>query len=253
MNPDWALITSEELSNQEKMLKNATTNNSATNAKTLEQKPLKHSRDKDKVNLQLTPAQIYKIIVSPSVLDFGDVCVKTTSVKSLDFLNTLDQPIHVELENDCNELRHTNPLGQIIPAQSKGSFPIVFESECVQTFQRSISYRVNYSYRHHIIILAESKLPSLKLSTSHVVLHQLGGVQPDLCYRTNISIINPFNSTAEFTWVPIYGEQGTAFSIRPASGIIEPFKDLECEIVWHGSFLGESERKIIKPARKIID
>ena len=37
--------------------------------------------------------------------------------------------------------------------------------------------------------------------------------------------------------MPIYGEQGTAFSIRPASGTIEPFKDLECEIVWHGSFL----------------
>ena len=62
----------------------------------------------------------------------------------------------------------------------------------------------------------------------------------------------------EFTWIPIYGEQGTAFSIRPAAGkkneifkyilniniflflkkgIIEPFKDLECELVWHGSYL----------------
>jgi hypothetical protein len=50
-------------------------------------------------------------------------------------------------------------------------------------------------------------------------------------------VANPFNATAEFTWVPIYGEQGTAFSIRPASGLIEPFKDLDCEIVWHGSFL----------------
>ena len=166
------------------------------------------NRDKDKVNMQLTPAQIYKIIVSPSVLDFGDVCVKTQCIKNLDFLNTLDQPIHVELENDCAELRQTNPLGQIIQPQSKGTFPIVFESESVQSFQRSISYRVNYSYKHHIIILAESKLPSLHLSTEHVVLHQLSGVQPDLCYRTNVSIINPFNSTAEFTWVPIYGEQG---------------------------------------------
>ena len=116
----------------------------------------------------------------------------------------------------------------------------------VQTqYERSISYRINYSYRHHIIVLAESKLPCLKLSkdsrepsmSEHVVLNQIHGAQAELCYRTNITVINPYNANAEFTWVPIYGEQGTAFSIRPASGTIEPFKDIDCEIVWHGSYL----------------
>lgn len=75
------------------------------------------------------------------------------------------------------------------------------------------------------------------MSKPHAVLNQLLDVQPDICYRTNITVINPYNSTTEFTWMPIYGEQGTAFSIRPASGIIEPFKDIDCEIVWHGSYL----------------
>lgn len=108
-------------------------------------------------------------------------------------------------------------------------------------------------------MLAESKLPTLKLSSDHLLLSQLSGIQAELCYRSNITIINPYNTVAEFTWIPIYGEQGTAFSIRPASGsnffpvnnriqfknnnlilkigIIEPYKDLECEVVWHGSFL----------------
>lgn len=203
------------------------------------------ARDKERVSVQLTPTQIYKIVVTPSVIDFGEVCIKSVSSKSLEFFNTLDQPIFVELENDCNELRQTTPLSQFIPAQSKGVFQIVFESEYVQTFQRSISYRINFSYRHHIIVLAESKLPCLKLSKhggeakmlEHVVLHQLHGAQPDLCYRTNITVSNPYNANAEFTWMPIYGEQGTAFSIRPASGTIEAFKDIDCEIVWHGSYL----------------
>ena len=39
-------------------------------------------------------------------------------------------------KNDCTELASTSPLGLIIPAQSKGTFPIVFESDYVQTFQR---------------------------------------------------------------------------------------------------------------------
>lgn len=86
-------------------------------------------------------------------------------------------------------------------------------------FFRSISYRINYSYRHHIIVLADNRLPSLKLNKNHIVLHQLQGVQPDLCYRGNVTICNPYNSTIEFTWIPIYGEKGTAFSIRPATGL----------------------------------
>jgi hypothetical protein len=50
------LITPEELTNQEKLIKNAT-NSQSPNAIAL-------MRDKEKVSLQLTPAQIYKIIVS---------------------------------------------------------------------------------------------------------------------------------------------------------------------------------------------
>ncbi len=135
----------------------------------------------------------------------------------------------------------TTPLSQIIQPSSKGTFQLAFESDFVQTFQRSISYRINYSYRHHIIILADCKLPSVQLSKTHLVLHQIPGVQPDLCYRSNVTVKNPFNTQIEFTWIPIYGEQGTAFSIRPAAGFMEPFKDLECEVVWHGSSLAPAK------------
>lgn len=34
----------------------------------------------------------------PNVIDFGEVCVRSVSIKNLEFLNTLDQPIHVEIE-----------------------------------------------------------------------------------------------------------------------------------------------------------
>ncbi len=239
VNPDWQLLTTDQIVIKEAEMRR--------NLAFKESLPLNipNSREREKVNVQLTPSQIYKIIVTPSVIDFTDVCIKSVSSKGLEFFNSLDQPIFVEIENDCNELRQSTPLGQLIPAQSKGVFNIIFESEYVQSFQRSISYRINYSYRHHIIVLAESKLPCLHLSKDasqgslqeHVVLHQIHSAQPDLCYRSNITLKNPYNANAEFTWMPIYGEQGTAFSIRPASGTVEAFKDIDCEIVWHGSFL----------------
>ncbi len=239
MNPDWQLLTTDDIVFREtEMRQNLAGKEPAPLAIT-------NSREKEKVSVQLTPSQIYKIIVTPSVIDFADVCIKSVSSRSLEFFNSLDQPIFVEIENDCNELRQSTPLCQLIPAQSKGVFTIVFESDFVQSFQRSISYRVNYSYRHHIIVLAESQLPCLHLSKDasqgslqeHVVLQQIHSAQPDLCYRSNITLKNPYNANAEFTWMPIYGEQGTAFSIRPASGTVEAFKDIDCEIVWHGSYL----------------
>lgn len=60
------------------------------------------NRDKERVSVQLTPSQIYKIIVAPSVIDFDEVCIKSVSSKNLEFFNTLDQAIYVELEVSVN-------------------------------------------------------------------------------------------------------------------------------------------------------
>ena len=87
VNEKWQLITSEELLKQEKLLKANSVN--AANVS---------NRERDKLRVQLTPAQIYKVIVSPSVVDFGDVSVRSLSFKNLEFLNTLDRPILVEIE-----------------------------------------------------------------------------------------------------------------------------------------------------------
>merc|ERR1712087_946889 len=35
---------------------------------------------------------------------------------------------------------------------------------------------------------------------------------------------------------PIVGDLGTAFSIRPATGTVEAFSSLDCEVVFHPSF-----------------
>jgi hypothetical protein len=80
------------LSNQEFLLKNSSNNKDIVNINSLTIK------EKEQISTPLTPAQIYKIITSPSAVDFGEVCIKSVSIKNLDFLNTLDQPIHVELE-----------------------------------------------------------------------------------------------------------------------------------------------------------
>ena len=255
VNPDWRLITFGELADKAHTLKSHSQQqlhhgsgsgvSGGSHAQEQEPTQLKAMAKRAAAIAQehmatqpLTPAQIYKVVVEPSVIDFGEISIKTVGSRELSFFNTLDQPIHVALDvNECAELAQTTRSAQIIPAQTKASFHVKFSSSHVQSFQRSISYRINHSYQHHLIVLAENKLPSLTLTSPHVVLQQLAGVQPDLCYRRNIGLVNKFNTMLQFEWMPIYGEMGTAFSIRPASGQVEPNKELECELVWHGSYL----------------
>ena len=59
--------------------------------------------------------------------------------------------------------------------------------------------------------------------------------------RGVITVNNPLNHPAEFTWSPILGERGTAFSIRPATGTVDAGKDLDCEVVFHPSYLAPDD------------
>ena len=66
VNSNWQLLTTSEMASKEASMKSSFPKATA---------PLTISaRDKERVSVQLTPAQIYKIAVSPSVIDFGEVC-----------------------------------------------------------------------------------------------------------------------------------------------------------------------------------
>ena len=52
-----------------------------------------------------------------------------------------------------------------------------------------------------------------------------------------MTLKNSLNHPADFTWSPILSERGTAFSIRPATGSVEAGTDLDCEVVFHPSYL----------------
>lgn len=51
-----------------------------------------------------------------------------------------------------------------------------------------------------------------------------------------MTVHNRRNFPAEFTWSPVLSDRGTAFSIRPATGIVDAYKDLKCEVKYHIEF-----------------
>ena len=49
-------------------------------------------------SIEIFLTAIFFFLIGPRLIDFGEVCVKSVSMRYLEFFNTLDQPIHIEIE-----------------------------------------------------------------------------------------------------------------------------------------------------------
>nr|XP_039264663.1 cilia- and flagella-associated protein 47-like isoform X2 [Styela clava] len=190
---------------------------------------------------QLTPQDLHKIIIGPPTIDFGQVCLRSTNMKQLSIINNLDQHIHVQVTIDCRELRQTSPLSQVVPPGSKAQLSLVFESSVEGRFQRSIVYTVNNQNESHILVLGTVVPVALELNSNKLELEPTPGMPAEAGYRSVVTLYNRRNYGAEFTWSPILTDRGTAFSVRPATGVVEAYKDLKCEVVFHPSYFAPLE------------
>ncbi|XP_063809558.1 cilia- and flagella-associated protein 47 isoform X2 [Pseudophryne corroboree] len=192
--------------------------------------------EKEDCSLSLTPQQLYQVVIGPSTIDFGDVCVRSTSVKEMNVINSLHTYIWVQVEIDCDELQQTSPLSHVVPPMSKTEIPVVFETNSLGKFKKSITYTVNNKHTGHILVTAKAVPIALELSCHELILKPNNYFLAETGFRSSIRLYNRRNHPAEFSWKPVITEKGIAFSIRPAKGIVDAYGDLECEVVWHAGF-----------------
>ncbi|XP_075708861.1 cilia- and flagella-associated protein 47 isoform X2 [Rhinoderma darwinii] len=192
--------------------------------------------EKEDCSLVLTPQQLHHIVIGPSTIEFGEVCVRSISVKEMNIINSLPTYIWVQVDIDCDELQQTSPLSHVVPPMSKTEIPVVFETNTLGKFKKSISYTVNNKQVGHILVTAKAVPIALELSSHELVLKPNNDFLADTGFRSSIRLYNRRNHAAEFSWKPIITEKGIAFSIRPARGIVDAYEDLECEVVWHPGF-----------------
>ena len=83
---------------------------------------------------------------------------------------------------------------------------------------RSINYSINSFYKNHLTVMANVVPPMLNMNTELLEVGSTAGLPAEAGMRSIITLTNPLNYPADFTWYPVVGERGTAFSIRPASG-----------------------------------
>lgn len=198
-------------------------------------------REKHDCSSVLSPQELKLVDIGPSLMDFGQVCLRSASSKDLMIVNNLNSFIHVVVEIDCRELRQTSPLSQVIPPNSVAKLAMMFESNVRGRFERSINYSINGYHRQHIVVLAEVVSVALELSGDKVLLRPCPGLLADSGLRGSITLINKRNYPAEFSWSPVVNERGTAFSIRPSIGTVDAFTSLECEVVYQPTFSAPEE------------
>eukprot|EP00079_Xenopus_tropicalis_P021661 XP_012813080.1 PREDICTED: cilia- and flagella-associated protein 47 isoform X1 [Xenopus tropicalis] len=194
------------------------------------------STEKEDCSLTLTPQQLIHVIIGPSTIDFGEVCVRSTSVQELQIINSLHAYIWVQLQIDCDELQQTGPISHVVPPMSKTEVPVVLETNTLGKFKKSVTYTINGKHSGHILITAKAVPVALELSSNEIVLTPNSNFLAEKGFRSSVRLYNRRNHPAEFNWKPVITDKGIAFSIRPARGTVDAYKDLECEVVWHPGF-----------------
>ncbi|XP_042314327.1 cilia- and flagella-associated protein 47 [Sceloporus undulatus] len=187
-------------------------------------------------SLILTSKQLHQIFIGPSTIDFGEVCVHSSSTRKLHIINNLSVHVWIQVKIKSEELQQTSPLSHVVPPYTKTHIPVVFENDELGNFQKSFTYTINQHHTGHVLVVAKIVPIALELSTREVTLHPAFSFLEESGFRTTITLYNYKNHPAEFTWKPMITEEGTAFSICPEKGTVEACKDLECEVVWHPSF-----------------
>ncbi|KFQ17979.1 Uncharacterized protein CXorf22, partial [Merops nubicus] len=194
------------------------------------------TQEKEDCSLTLTSKQLHQIHIGPSTIDFGDVCVYSTTARKLHIINKLLVHVWIQTEIEIYELQQSGPLSQVVPPLTKTHIPIVFETKTLGMFKRSFTYTINSQHHGHVLVVAKAVSTELELSTRELILNPVAGYLAETEFRATVRVYNRSNHPAGFTWKPVTTAQGNAFSIQPAKGFVEAYRDLECEVVWHPGF-----------------
>ncbi|XP_005415126.2 PREDICTED: uncharacterized protein CXorf22-like, partial [Chinchilla lanigera] len=201
-------------------------------------------QEKHDCSIILTPKQIHQVIVGPSVLNFGNICVNSTNTHSLHLINMLSMHILIQLDINFEELKKTKIFSHVIPPTSSTHIPIIFEASAIGKFWRSFAFTGNSTPGGHILVTAEVLPIKLELSLDEIVLKPRGFLVKT-CFWGTVKLYNHQNKSAQFGWQPVNSLNGIAFSIRPAKGIVEAYSSLKCEVTWHPGFTSPARGKFI--------
>ena len=106
----------------------------------------KNQQEERLVTKELTSLELRNIAVGPVVIDMGTILLRSIQKKYFHICNFNQKPISIKLETPHESFNETSEDRQILPGESHGGFPIVFEPLVEGPFKHTLQYVLNGSH-----------------------------------------------------------------------------------------------------------
>eukprot|EP01135_Chromosphaera_perkinsii_P012039 Nk52_evm2s2578 gene=Nk52_evmTU2s2578 len=190
-------------------------------------------REQEECSLVLSPLQLHKITTESRTIDFGKICVYSEKKRTMVITNGLNQCIWVNMASETPEIKEISPKSQVIPPRSVAEYTLTFKSTIQQKFNNTVTYTINGRHIYHMIVNAEVIPVDLKVSERELHFH----FAPENSESSMVRVVklgNPNNCIANYSWEAL--TPSNVFSIRPLSGSISPFGEIDCIVTFEPSY-----------------
>lgn len=202
-------------------------NKNISSGKKFKQQPTTQAERRD-CDTVLSHVDLQSISWAPKALDFGRLFVGAVGKKQFSVSNDLDQHIIVQIGPELErELADSGPLSQMVPPGETADFDLVFTSDVVQSFNRSVPFTINGKHAYSFICQAEIVPISLDV-TKEEVFFAFGNENKGFSVLETLEIKNPSNVGIDYWWTCPSG----MFTITPVKGRLDEYQSAKIEILY---------------------
>lgn len=176
--------------------------------------------------MELDPNNMALVSASHKIMNFGRVCVGSSTTKSFSVTNELAGSCMVKLEELEPEVRQSKPEAQVIPPGAVAGFDINFTSKTLGEYRKTFCWNLNGNHLFRVVVVAEVVPIEVELSKTELNF-EFPGSSTDSSLANDIMLKNTGNATADFLW----GSSG-AFECKPDKGSINPGQTAIISVVW---------------------
>lgn len=176
--------------------------------------------------MELDPNNMALVSASHKVMNFGRVCVGSSTTKSFSVTNELAGSCMVKLEELEPEVRQSKPSAQVVPPGAVAGFDMNFTSKTLGEYRKTFCWNLNGKHLIRVVVVAEVVPIEVELSKTELNF-EFPPSSTDSSLAQDIMLKNTGNANAEFLW----GSSG-AFECKPDKGSINPGQTAIISVVW---------------------
>lgn len=200
----------------------------------------KNQQQQRLVSKQLTSFELRNISVGPVVIEIGNILLRSVQKKYFHIANFNQKPIAIRLQTSHDSFAQTSEQRQILPAESHGGFPIVFEALSEGPFKHTLQYVLNGSHFFELMVTGVCVLPSLGLSKNEVKF-TIGEEDRKFEKKQILKLDNNFDYDVSYEWVPV---ANSMFVIEPLKGVVKPHSNVMTSFLYNFQAGAEPGQKI---------